>query len=131
VIKPDNGKNATDYEKRKNRQRFRRRAAIEPTISHLKHQYRMGRNYLKGIIGDQINAMMAAAAWNFKKWMREIAHSFLCLIFYILRPLQNSPAFFDFVWQEKLLNQPRQNCWFSDLFLGVTSLIILYLAHFS
>jgi IS5 family transposase len=85
VIKPDNGKNATDYEKRKNRQRFRRRAAIEPTISHLKHQYRMGRNYLKGIIGDQINAMMAAAAWNFKKWMREIAHSFLCLIFYILQ----------------------------------------------
>lgn len=90
ILKPENGKAATAYEKRKNRKRFRRRAAIEPTISHLKHQYRMGRNYLKGIIGDQINAMMAATAWNFKKWMREMSHSFLCLIFLLLKiELQN------------------------------------------
>ncbi len=45
----------------------------------------MEENYLKGIIGDQINAMMAAAAWNFKKWMRAIVHSFLCRTFYILQ----------------------------------------------
>jgi transposase, IS5 family len=85
VLKPENGKAATEYEKRKNRKRFRRRAAIEPTISHLKHQYRMGRNYLKGVIGDQINAMMAAAAWNFKKWMKECIQTFLRLIYFYIQ----------------------------------------------
>ena len=84
ILKPDNGKGRTAYEKRKNRKRFRCRAAIEATISHLKNQYRMGRNYLKGIIGDQINALMAAAAWNFMKWMREMASSFLFFFFQLL-----------------------------------------------
>ena len=53
------------------RKRFRRRAVIEPIIGHLKSDHRLGRNDLKGIAGDQINLLMAAAAFNFKKWMRE------------------------------------------------------------
>jgi IS5 family transposase len=44
------------------RARFRRRAAIEPVISHLKHQYRLVRCFLKGFVGDQINLLLAAAA---------------------------------------------------------------------
>jgi len=52
------------------RARFRRRAAIEPVIGHLKHQYRLIRCFLKGHAGDQVNLMLAAAAWNFRKWMR-------------------------------------------------------------
>jgi len=43
------------------RKRHSRRAAIEPVISHLKSGYRLCRNYLKGIIGDQINLLLAAA----------------------------------------------------------------------
>ena len=46
-----------------------RRAAIEPVIGHLKQNYRMARNYLKGAVGDEINVMMAAAAMNFKRVM--------------------------------------------------------------
>jgi len=53
------------------RKRFRRRAAIEPVIGHLKHQYRLLRCFLKGHAGDQVNLMLAAAAWNFRKWMRQ------------------------------------------------------------
>ena len=49
---------------------FRRRAAIEPVISHLKHDFRLLRCFLKGFQGDQLNLMLAAAAWNFRKWMR-------------------------------------------------------------
>jgi hypothetical protein len=30
------------------------------------------RNFLKGFAGDQINLLMAAAAFNFRKWMREV-----------------------------------------------------------
>lgn len=51
------------------RKRFRRRAAIEPIIGNLKNQYRMNRNFLKGEIGDIINATMAGAAFNFKRWL--------------------------------------------------------------
>lgn len=46
-----------------------RRAAIEPLIGHLKHDYGMARNYLKGVVGDQMNVLLAAAAMNFKRVM--------------------------------------------------------------
>jgi IS5 family transposase len=61
---------ATPYQKRRARQRFRRRAAIEPRIGHLKSDFRLGRNYLRGVAGDAINLLLAAAAANFRKWMR-------------------------------------------------------------
>ena len=32
----------------------------------------MIRNFLKGSVGDSINLMLAAAAFNFKKWMRQM-----------------------------------------------------------
>lgn len=54
------------------RKRLRRRAGIEPVIDHLKSDHRLKRNFLKGFVGDQINLIMAAAAFNFKKWMREV-----------------------------------------------------------
>ena len=54
------------------RKRFRRRAGIEPVIGHLKSDHRLNRNFLKGFAGDQINLIMAAAAFNFNKWMREV-----------------------------------------------------------
>lgn len=69
----------------KMRARFRRRAAIEPLISHLKHQYRLVRCFLKGFIGDTVNLMLAAAAWNLKKWMREGVLFWLQLIRLIAR----------------------------------------------
>jgi IS5 family transposase len=47
------------------RREMRRRAAIEPVIGHLKGDHRMGRNYLKGRDGDRINAVLAAAGYNF------------------------------------------------------------------
>jgi IS5 family transposase len=64
-------KNSSEYEKKKARARFRRRAAIEPVIGHLKTDNRLSRNFLKGVIGDQINVMLAASAFNLKKWMRK------------------------------------------------------------
>ena len=67
-------KSDTPYQRRKARERFRRRAGIEPIIGHLKHDHRMARNYLKGALGDAINLFMAAAAFNFKKWMRALRH---------------------------------------------------------
>jgi IS5 family transposase len=67
-------------ERAKMRARFRRRAAIEPLISHLKHQYRLVRCFLKGFIGDSVNLLLAAAAWNLKKWLRAAALFWLQLV---------------------------------------------------
>src|SRR5580704_8021833 len=52
---------------------FKRRAAIEPVIGHLKDDHRMGRNYLAHSTGDAINAMLAAVGYNFRRliqWLR-------------------------------------------------------------
>jgi IS5 family transposase len=70
----------SEYEKKKARLRFRRRAAIEPVIGHLKTDNRLSRNFLKGVIGDQINVMLASAAFNLRKWMRK-AETFFGLFY--------------------------------------------------
>ena len=49
---------------------FCKRAGIEPTIGHLKSNYRLGRNFYKGVVGDSINILLAAAAYNFKRAMK-------------------------------------------------------------
>ena len=51
------------------REKFKRRAAIEPIIGHMKSDHRMARNYLKGFKGDEINLLITATAFNLKKWM--------------------------------------------------------------
>ena len=37
---------------------LKRRAAIEPIIGHAKSESRLGRNYLKGMEGDKMNALL-------------------------------------------------------------------------
>jgi transposase, IS5 family len=57
------------------RKLLKRRAAIEPVIGHTKHDHGMNRNYLLGQVGDRINAMLSACAWNLKKlWRYFVAH---------------------------------------------------------
>ena len=46
---------------------MKRRAAVEPSIGHLKNEHRLERNRLKGVAGDAINAVLSAAAMNFHK----------------------------------------------------------------
>lgn len=71
IITPQVKATDTAYQKQKLRKGFRRRAAIEPKIGHLKSDHRLGRNYYKGIVGDNINVMLAAAAMNFKRMMNK------------------------------------------------------------
>ena len=63
-------KTDSQYDQRKQRIRFRKRAGLEATISHLKQHFRMGKCYLKGESGDQINVILAAAAYNLRQWIR-------------------------------------------------------------
>lgn len=65
-------KRDSEYQKRVKRKKFRRRAAIEPLISHLKSDHRLGQNYLSGEKSPQINAFLAASGWNLKMMMKKL-----------------------------------------------------------
>lgn len=58
--------------RRAKRRKFRRRAAIEPVIGHLKKELRMEQNFLLGDKSPGINALLAAAGWNMKKMMEKL-----------------------------------------------------------
>ncbi len=77
-------KSATRYQVQKIRLKFRRRASIEPVIGHLKHQHRMARNFLKGLLGDFMNCVLAAAGFNLKKMLRKLASSLNCQLNMVL-----------------------------------------------
>ena len=52
--------------------RIKHRAAVEPSIGHLKTEHRLERNRLKGAAGNAMNALLAAAAMNFQKLLRAV-----------------------------------------------------------
>jgi transposase, IS5 family len=63
---------------------MRRRSAVEPVIGHLKSEHRMGRNYLWHRQGDAINAILAAAGYNFRlllRWLKLLLFRFLIVFF--------------------------------------------------
>ena len=69
---------------------MRRRAAVEPVIGHIKNEHRMGRNYLAHQQGDAINAVLAAAGYNFRillTWLRLLLRLLLAMPLGAIRPL--------------------------------------------
>ena len=62
------------------RREMKRRAAVEPVIGHVKAEHRMSRNYLKGRDGDRINAVLAAAGYNFGLLLRWLASLLRALV---------------------------------------------------
>jgi transposase, IS5 family len=66
------------------RRMLKRRAAIEPTIGHLKSDNRLDRNYLTGTEGDKINALLSAAGYNLRKLLRWIVFAPIFSLWYRL-----------------------------------------------
>jgi IS5 family transposase len=65
------------------RRELRRRAAVEPVIGHLKEDHRMGRNFLAHAGGDAINAILAAASYNFRRvfaWLKLLCAWFIFIV---------------------------------------------------
>lgn len=71
------------------RRMLKRRAAIEPTIGHMKSDNRMNRNYLTGPEGDRINALLSAAGYNLRKLLRWVVFA---PIFWLWSRLLATPA---------------------------------------
>lgn len=82
-------KRDTEYQRRCKRKKFRRRAAIEPVIGHLKTQFRLGQNYLSGSSSPQINAFLAATGWNLKKMMKKLKEENQKLLFAPFKSILN------------------------------------------
>lgn len=51
---------------------LKRRNAIEPIIGHLKNDGLLGRNYLKGELGDAMHAILCAAGHNIRLILRQL-----------------------------------------------------------
>lgn len=69
---------------------MKRRAAVEPVIGHIKNEHRMGRNHLAGTQGDAINAILAAAGYNFSlllTWLRMILRLLVTMLPRQITPL--------------------------------------------
>ena len=67
---------------------LRRRPVIEPLIGHLKNDGLMKRNYLKGFVGDKINALFSAIGHNFRlllTWCRDFFAQLSCVLFTFLK----------------------------------------------
>lgn len=96
IPNPKKDQKLSKYQKSKKRKQCKSRAAIEPIISHVKHDYRMKRNYLKGVIGDKLNAILAVAAYNLKKSLKELIYwlqNLLLIYFLIEESLNNKYSF--------------------------------------
>ena len=72
ILIPKNRKESSRYKQEVARKRFRARAAIEPTISHLKRNHALGLNFLKGVAGDIHNALLAGIGYNLKLRFNQI-----------------------------------------------------------
>lgn len=83
---------------------LRRRSVVEPIIGHLKSDHHLGRNYLKGVQGDKLNALLSGAGYNFRlllKWFRLLFAQILELNAIVLRK----------VWRQivEICRQPKES----------------------
>ena len=87
---------------------MKRRAAIEPSIGHLKEDRRMQRCRLKGTLGDKVNAVLSAAAMNFSKLLAALGAllSFLVArfvgLFRLVRLVESSQRLSGRLFQDRL-----------------------------
>jgi transposase, IS5 family len=59
---------------------------VEPTIGHLKSDYRLERKRLKGALGDSLNVLLSAAAMNFAKLLRFVLAFWRLLLLVLFQP---------------------------------------------
>lgn len=90
VLPGKKGMNKQSYAYVKYKGCCRRRPAIEARIRHLKYSHKLERNYLKGSVGDVVNALLAGIGYNLHLLLLEISRetnkqaSFLFLFIYLM-----------------------------------------------
>ena len=69
---------------------IKRRSAIEPTIGHMKSDGKLGRNWLKGALGDAIHAVLCGAGHNLRLIIRKLRLFCADILRMLLRAFQMS-----------------------------------------
>lgn len=70
------------------KRQLKRRSAIEPHIGPMKSEGKLRRNYLKGTIGDALNALLCAIGHNLRMIWRKIRSLFVFILIYIMIPIR-------------------------------------------
>jgi IS5 family transposase len=89
IMLPKNKKESSKYKQEVARKRFRARAAIEPTISHLKRNHSLGLNFLKGVAGDIYNGLLAGIGYNLKLRFNQIKEQFIFWLEFVIQIFEN------------------------------------------
>ena len=84
IVSPKAPNQKQPYSKTTMRKKCRFRAAVEPVIGHTKYDCRMLINYLKGTIGNDMNANLAAAGYNLRGLHKKIKKQILWPIFILI-----------------------------------------------
>jgi IS5 family transposase len=67
---------------------LKRRSAIEPHIGHMKSEGKLKRNYLKGTLGDTLNALLCAIGHNMRLIWRKIRSLFVFILIFLFNNFQ-------------------------------------------
>jgi IS5 family transposase len=62
---------------------IKRRSAIEPTIGHMETDGRLGRNPLKGALGDALHAVLCGASHNIRLPLKKLRLLFTFIVWAI------------------------------------------------
>lgn len=72
---------------------MKRRSSIEPEIGHQKEDGKLGRNWLKGSLGDALNAMLCGMGHNFRKILAHLRRFFALLwVWFLAEVPRHEPA---------------------------------------
>ena len=77
------------------RKELRRRSAVEPVIGHMKADGHLDRNFLRGVAGDAINAVLAGVGHNLRllrRWLARLLAVVLRRLLALLHQLRPAPA---------------------------------------
>jgi transposase, IS5 family len=77
------------------KRKLKRRNAIEPIIGHMKAEGHLDRNYLKGPLGDAINALIAGAGQNLRMILKKLRLLLAWLLNWRFMPQRNRLAIAD------------------------------------
>ena len=73
------------------KQEMKRRSSIEPEIGHQKFDGKLGRNWLKGMLGDAQNAILCAAGHNLRKILAHLRRLFVLAWAWLMAALRPVP----------------------------------------
>ena len=74
------------------RKAIHRRSAVEPAIGHMKNEGKLRRNWLKGSLGDALNAVLCGAGHNLRMILRAIRLYYVWMLCPLIADTYRAPS---------------------------------------